>query len=145
MDAADFALAARFGDAGAPSVTPGANAATYDVSVTTGTGSGTIGLDVLNDGSIVDLATGIVPLSAGFTGQVYTIDRAAPTVVSSVRLNADPTSRTTVFFTVTFSKLVTGVDATDFSLTNGGSLTGSSVVSVSGTGSTRTVGVTLQL
>ena len=143
VDAADFALAAgSIGDAGAPSVTPGANAATYDVSVTTGTGSGTIGLDVLNNGSIFDLATGIVPLSAGFTGQVYTIDRAAPTVSSSVRLNADPTSRTTVFFTVTFSKPVTGVDATDFSLTNSVGITGTSVVSVSGTGAIRTVGVT---
>ena len=74
------------------------------------------------------------------TGQSYTVDKTVPSVVSSVRLNSNPTTRTTVFFTVTFSESVTGVNAADFSLTAPG-ITGASVTSVTGSGATRTVGV----
>ena len=74
------------------------------------------------------------------TGEVYTMDKTAPTVVSSALLNPNPTTRTTVFFLVTFSESVTGVSAADFSLTNSG-ISGSAVTSVTGTGTTRTVGV----
>ena len=47
----------------------------YTVSVNTGTGSGTIRLDVANDGTIRDVA--LNPLGAGFTsGQSYTISKS---------------------------------------------------------------------
>jgi len=63
-----------------------------------------------------------------------------PTVVSSVRANADPTTAASVNFTVTFSETVSGVDTSDFALTATG-LTGTSVTSVSGSGVTYTVTV----
>jgi Tol biopolymer transport system component len=65
----------------------------------------------------------------------------APTVVSITRADPNPTSAASVTFTVTFSKAVTGVDASDFALTTAGSLSGVSVTSVSGSGSTYSVTV----
>ncbi len=118
---------------------------TRTVGVNTGTGNGTIRLDLIDDDSIVDIVgTSLGSTGAGngnfSTGEVYTMDKTAPTVVSSVLLNPNPTTRTTVFFLVTFSESVTGVSAADFSLTNSG-ISGSIVTSVTGTGTTRTVGV----
>jgi Tol biopolymer transport system component len=68
-------------------------------------------------------------------------DNTAPTVVSITRADPNPTSAASVTFTVTFSKAVTGVDASDFALTTAGSLSGVSVTSVSGSGSTYSVTV----
>jgi len=67
---------------------------------------------------------------------------AIPPVVSSiVYADPNPTCATSVDFTVTFSKAVTGVDTADFSLTTTG-VTGASVTAVSAdTGATRTVTV----
>jgi hypothetical protein len=63
------------------------------------------------------------------------------TAVSSVlRVNPNPTSASSVAFTVTFSDSVTGVDQVDFSLTTTG-VTGASITGVSGSGATRTVTV----
>ena len=63
----------------------------------------------------------------------------APTVLSIVRVSANPTKATSVIYTVTFSKPVTGVDKTDFVLVASGSLIQTVVSSVSGSGSTYTV------
>jgi len=63
----------------------------------------------------------------------------SPAVVSSVRLNANPSALGTVNFIVTFSEAVTGVDAADFSLNP--TVTGAVITSVSGVGMTRTVAV----
>ena len=71
----------------------------------------------------------------------WMIDLTAPTVVSSVRANANPTSATSVHFTVTFSEAVTGVDTADFSLTTTGTLSSASLTDVSGSGTTYTVTV----
>ena len=64
-----------------------------------------------------------------------------PHVVSIVRAGATPTAAASVDFTVTFSKAVTGVDASDFKLTKAGStLTGTSISpTLSGSGTTYTV------
>lgn len=63
-----------------------------------------------------------------------------PTVVSINRASADPASPgTAVSWTVTFSENVTGVNAGDFSLVPGGSVSGASITSVSGGGATWTV------
>jgi len=69
------------------------------------------------------------------------VDKTAPRVVSSARVNPNPTTASSVKFTVTFSESVTGVDKTDFSLTTTGGITGASVSGVSGSGATRTVTV----
>ncbi|MBI5954934.1 MAG: hypothetical protein HY865_25010 [Chloroflexi bacterium] len=72
-------------------------------------------------------------LSAGQTGQDYVATDISPKVLSNVRVNADPTSLTTVDFAVTFSEAVTGVDASDFKLTTT-LLTGASITGLSGSG-----------
>jgi hypothetical protein len=63
-----------------------------------------------------------------------------PIVLSSVRANSNPTNMATVDFTVTFSKLVTGVNNSDFALTTVG-VTGASITNISGSGTTYTVTV----
>jgi CSLREA domain-containing protein len=55
---------------------------------------------------------------------------AAPNVTSIVRANPNPTTATSVNFTVTFDAAVTGVDVTDFVPTTTGSLSGATVSSV---------------
>jgi hypothetical protein len=70
----------------------------------------------------------------------FELDNNLPTVVSSLRANPDPTNAATVFFTVTFSEPVSGVDTTDFTLTTSG-LSGAFVASVSGSSATRSIGV----
>jgi len=69
------------------------------------------------------------------------IDTTAPTVVSSVRVNSNPTTAASVDFIVTFSESVSGVDVADFSLTTTGSISGAVVSGVSGSGATYTVTV----
>ncbi len=131
-------------------------AAVYTVKVNVGTGTGLLGLDLWDDDTIIDAVsnplggvgvrdaqnpTPPVPGDGSFSsGLIYTIDYTPPRVVSSVRLNANPTALSAVSYRVTFSETVTGVDKTDFTLTTVG-MTGSSVASVTGTGATRTVKV----
>src|SRR5204862_308567 len=93
----------------------------YTVTVKTGTGDGTIRLDLTSSGTgIADTAGNAI--SGGFTGgETYTIDKTVPTVSSIVRAGVNPTNGTSVQYTVTFSENVTGVDTTDF--TNTTSLT----------------------
>ena len=70
----------------------------------------------------------------------FELDYIAPTVLSVLRASPNPTSAATVYFTVTFSEVVTGVDPSDFALTVTG-LTGTNVTGVSGSGSTYNVTV----
>ncbi len=67
---------------------------------------------------------------------------SGPSVASINRADADPTSLSSVNWTVTFSENVTGVDATDFTLVSTGSLSGTSISNVSGSGTTWTVSAT---
>ena len=62
-----------------------------------------------------------------------------PTVLSINRLTTSPTAESSVEWTVNFSESVTGVDASDFLLVQGGGLSGASIASVSGSGATWTV------
>jgi CSLREA domain-containing protein len=75
-----------------------------------------------------------------FVSKLEGNDTLVPTVVSSVRVNPDPTTAASVDFTVTFSESVTGVDISDFALTASG-VTGASITGVSGSGATYTVTV----
>ena len=121
----------------------------YTVSVNTGSGSGELGLNLIDDNSIVDTANN--PLggpNAGdgnfATGETYTIDKStasAPTVTSSLRADFDPTQAANVDFTVSFSEAVTGVDTGDFALTTTGSLSGASIAYINGSENTYTVTV----
>jgi DNA/RNA endonuclease G (NUC1) len=129
VDSGDFALATS-GVAGA-SITGVTGSGPYTVTVNSGSGDGTIGLNLVNNSTIFDTAGNT--LSGGFTGEVYTFDRTSPTVVSVLRAGSSPSNAASVDFTVTFSESVSGVDVTDFSLTTTG-VTGASVTNVAGTG-----------
>jgi hypothetical protein len=106
----------------------------YTLIVHTGSGSGTIRLDLLDNDSIIDaLNNPLGGAGAGngdFTaGEVFTIDRTPPSVVSVTRADLSPTADADVDFTVTFSENVTGVNAGDFSLDTTG-VSGASIQSV---------------
>jgi hypothetical protein len=90
----------------------------------------------VNHNGIPELAFELVDIGA----YEYNNDITAPTVLSSLRANPNPTNAAVVHFTVTFSELVTGVDASDFTLTTNG-VSGASITGVSGSGSIYTVTV----
>jgi hypothetical protein len=137
VDASDFALTVT-GISGVTIAGVSGSGTTYTVTVNTGSGDGTIRLDVLNDGTIIDDLS--VPLSSGFTaGEVSTVDKTAPTVLSITRASMNPTNASSVDFTVTFSQPVTGVDISDFALAT--AISGTTVINVSGSGDTYTVTV----
>jgi hypothetical protein len=113
--------------------------------VNTGTGDGTLRLDLLDDDTIIDGAGN--PLggkgagNGSFTsGEVYTIDKTGPNVAAVVRAGASPTNAATVDFTITFTEIVTGVNAGDFTLTASG-VTGAAITNIAGSGTTWTVTV----
>lgn len=66
-------------------------------------------------------------------------DQIAPHVVSVTRLDANPTSLSTVRFQVAFSEPVTGVDPSQFSMIRGGTIGGASVTAVANGPTTWTV------
>ncbi|MBI5351847.1 MAG: hypothetical protein HZB50_04340 [Chloroflexi bacterium] len=68
-------------------------------------------------------------------------DNIPPVVTSIASADATFTKATSVKFNVTFSEAVTGVDKSDFSLLATGTITKPQILSVSGSGSTRTVKV----
>jgi DNA/RNA endonuclease G (NUC1)/fibronectin type 3 domain-containing protein len=111
----------------------------WTVPVTTGSGDGSLRLDLSGTSGIADGVGNA--LSGTHTGdQSYTVDKTAPTVQSIALASADPSSTTSVDFSVTFSENVTGVDSGDFTITAPG-ITGTSVSNVAGSGATRTVTV----
>jgi predicted extracellular nuclease len=114
---------------------------TYTVTVSTGTGNGTLRLDVPTSATINDPAGNALGSLPYTDGETYEIDKTAPTVVSIQRTAPNPINAASVTFTVTFSEAVDGLDVNDFSTTNTGSLTGTSVLSLTGSGTTYTVTV----
>ena len=79
-------------------------------------------------------------LGAGDAKLTVQVGPTAPSVSSIVRASANPTNAAFGNYTVTFSDNVTGVDASDFTLTSTG-ITGASISGVSGSGKTYTVSV----
>lgn len=145
VDAADFAVTTT-GIAGASINSVSGSGTTYTVMVNTGTGSGTLRLDVVDNDTILDVSLqplgGVGAGNGDYTsGEVYTIDKSVPVVVSSLRVDPNPTRADSVSFVVTFSESVANVDVTDFVLTTSG-LAGAAISSVSGSGTTYTVLVT---
>ena len=108
IDAGDFTLTTTGGIVPGTISVNATSGTTFTVTVDTGSGDGTIRLDVLDSGSVRDAAGN--PLAAGFTSaDAFTIDRAAPTV--AITLDAGQPSLTStqpVLFEVTFSEPVSG-------------------------------------
>lgn len=144
VDASDFALAATGPVNGTSISSVTGSGATRTVTANTGTSEGMLGLNLVDDDTIVDLGAnqlgGTGAGNGNFTGEVYSVDTVAPTATIT-RSASNPTNASSVTWLVSFSETVSGVDAADFSLVRSG-VTGGSITSVSGTGSTRTVTAT---
>jgi gliding motility-associated-like protein len=96
----------------------------------------------LNGGTLRDVASNDLVLTlnsiAPTTGLL--VDGVVPGVNSIVKVGTTPTNEDTMTFTVTFTEPVTGVNASDFVLTNSGTSVGT-VSTITGSGSTYTVTV----
>src|SRR5690606_19092370 len=143
VDSGDFALAS--GGLTGPAITGvSGSGASYTVTANTGSGAGTLGLNLVGDDTIRDSFDN-PPGGAGAgngnaTGEVYTVDASVPTVVSITPSGStDVPSGATVSWTMVFSEDVTGVDAGDFTLVFGFPLSGGMITGVSGSGTTWTV------
>jgi MSHA biogenesis protein MshQ len=120
---------------GAPAITGvTGSGTTWTVTASTGTGNGTLGLDMAN---VTGISPAVTPTT--FTGQVYTIDRIAPVVSSIALAGSTPTALSSVSWNVTFSKSVTGVDAADFTLVQADGVSGAAITAVTGSGTAWTV------
>lgn len=146
VTADDFALTTTGSITGASIIDVTGSGNVYTVNVNTGTGDGTIRLDVVDNDSIIDSA--LHPLggtgagNGNFnTGDVYLIDKTLPSVISILRVDPDPTGNAEVNFNVTFSEPVTGVDGSDFTISTVGSIAGVFVSNVNGSGNLYTVTV----
>ncbi|MCU0527047.1 MAG: hypothetical protein MUF72_19750 [Elainella sp. Prado103] len=106
---------------------------TYSVVVNTGNGSGSLGLNLVDNDSIVNSINrplgGAGVGNGNFTGQAYTINKTPPRAIAINRLESSPTNAGVVNFTVSFNEAVTRVDASDFALSTQG-LTGAGISSV---------------
>ena len=121
--------------------------ATRTVTVLTGTGTGTIQLNLTDNDTVKDLVQnrlGGTGLGNITSGEIYTVVRIPPAVVSIERGGTDPAVSSSIKFTVRFSEPVTGVDKTDFSPEFTG-IASALVSSVKGTGTTYTVTVIVGL
>lgn len=148
VDKTDFSLTtgATISGASVTAVTPTANPAVYTVTVDTGSGDGSLRLDLTDDDSILDGSN--LPLgdtgsgNGNFTsGEDYTIDKSAPVVTIEQGVSQpDPTNSGPIVFDVTFSEVVTGFDNSDVTITG---LAASPIVTVTsvGSGDTYTVEV----
>ena len=105
----------------------------------TGCSEGTV-TPQFSAGGAADAAANTGPAAVANATTTITRDVTAPTVVSLTAVTASPTNATTLTYTLTFSELVTGVTAADF--TNTGTATGCVFAPGADTGSTRTVTVT---
>ena len=144
VDISDFAVATTGNIAGATLADITGTGTSYIATVNTGSGDGTLRLDLLDNDSIMDSSN--VPLGGSgagngnfTTGEEYNLNRAAPTVTSIIRADANPSTAENIRFTVTFSEVVSGVDISDFTLFTTGNITGTSVKEANGFGNLYTV------
>ena len=121
-------------------VTPASTAltATWTVTASTGNGTGTLGLNMVNSTNVQDANSQAVTNVPFTTGGVYTIDRTAPALQSITRADANPTQLPQVHWTVRFSEPVSGVNAGNFQLQASG-LTGYGPITVTPTSGSSTV------
>jgi len=140
VDASDFQLLPSSGVTAALPVTVTGGGTTYWVTATQVSGTGTVGLNLVSDGTIRDQVNN--PLGSGsFTGAVATVDTILPFVQSISLVGSPVTNAMSISWTVTFSEPVTGVDASDFQLLPSSGVT-AGAIEVTGSGTTYTVTAT---
>jgi hypothetical protein len=113
LSASNFSLTTT-GVSGASVGSVTGSGTTWNVSVNTGGGDGTIRLDLVND-------TGLSPTLANEpfnSGEIYSIDKSPPTINISSTINS-PTNISPIPITITASENITGLDFSDFNVTNG--------------------------
>ena len=119
VDTTDFALTTT-GVSGASISGITGSGANYTVTVNTGTGSGTLRLDLVDNDSIVAGGFPLGGIGAGngnFNGQVYDVDRVGPTVTAEQAVGqVDPTGTSPINFTVTFNEAVANFVTGDVTL-----------------------------
>ncbi|HEY3015907.1 MAG TPA: Ig-like domain-containing protein [Nocardioides sp.] len=136
--ASNFALSTT-GLSGASITGVTGSGATRTVTADTGTGDGTVRLDMVNGAGITDtgiagdklLLTGNLP----FAGETYTIDKTRPTATVALP-GPDPTKVSPFNGTISFSEDVAGLELADLTVTNG------TATNLAGSGSSYTVDVT---
>lgn len=90
---------------------------TWTVTVNSGAGSGTLGLDMTNSSGVTD-SGGAGVSNLPFIGQLYVIDKTPPTVtINQASGQADPTSGSLINFTAVFSEAVTGLLGSEINIT----------------------------
>ena len=146
VDASDFVLSVGGAISGATVSTVSGLGRDYIVHVDTGSGDGTLRLDVVDDDSIIDSSNnplgGVGAGNGSFvTGEIYTVDKSLATVVNILRVDQNPSAGGILRFAVNFSEPVTGVDAVDFLPVTTGSLAGAIVTEVNGVGNSYTVAI----
>lgn len=128
VNATDFSLAAgSIADAVITSVT--GSGTIYTVAVDTGTGDGTVQLNLADDDSIINSLS--VPLggagtgNGSSTGQIYTIDKtgSSVTTITSSLANGSYRVGQVIPITVTFDEVVTVTGTPELTLNSGGSAT----------------------
>jgi Bacterial Ig-like domain len=129
VDTSDFSLVNGAGLTGASVTGVSGSGTTYTISVNTGSGSDDLRLDLHDDDSITD-GTGNQLGGSGLangnflTGELFTIDQAAPTAGSLVAAKVTTAGGTTYSFTVDFSDNlaidVTSLDGSDIRVTEPG-------------------------
>jgi uncharacterized repeat protein (TIGR03803 family) len=139
VNAADFGMSSGFGT---PTLQvtpiPGSSGTAYTITVNGITGNGEFSVYFNTLTAITDQAGFAFSLTAAATvpnfpsGQTYTIDQVPPVLLAiNLTTLASPgsliTSASSVSYTLTFSKPVTGVDGTDFTLTETGSVAATSI------------------
>jgi hypothetical protein len=141
VDASDFVLTTGL-LTGASITGVSGSGALWVVDVNTGTGSGVLRLDLVDDDSIAAGGFKLGGVGAGngnFTGQPYAIDKTVPTVViGQASGQADPTAASPINFTAVFGKAVTGFTGSDVTLSG---TAGATTAVVTGSGTTYNVAV----
>jgi hypothetical protein len=101
----NFTLVPGGGLGGSPAITGlSGSGATYTVTASTGSGNGTLGLNLSSKGSISDQAGNPLGGSVPVVGQVYTLDRTAPPVPTITSGPTGLTNQTSATFSFTDSE-----------------------------------------
>jgi len=139
VDAGDFSITSSTGLAAIGAISGSGN--TYIVSVSSGSGDGTVRLDVMDNDSIINATGGSLGgpgIGNGnfINGAAYVVNKSAPIIISITRADENPTRADSLGFVVTFSEAVSGVDLADFSLSTSA---GAQLSALNGNGSVYTV------